>query len=68
MLPDDQLYYSDNELINKIRTYCDTTDAEKQSMRESMREIACNKFDIDQTKAQFRQVIDEVWEQKPRIK
>jgi glycosyltransferase involved in cell wall biosynthesis len=60
MLPENQLYYSEGELVRKIKEYCKLTEAEKQSSRKTMREIACEKFDINQTIAQFRRAIDEV--------
>jgi glycosyltransferase involved in cell wall biosynthesis len=60
MLPSDQLYYSDNELVQKIINYDESPEVDKQEISRSMRRIACEKFDINQTKAQFRQVIEEV--------
>jgi glycosyltransferase involved in cell wall biosynthesis len=60
MLPQDQLYYSDSELVQKILNYSETPEIEKQGIRKSMREIACEKFDINQTRAQFRQAIEAV--------
>jgi glycosyltransferase involved in cell wall biosynthesis len=60
MLPCNQLYYTDKELLEKIINYDNTPEADKQAIRRSMREIACEKFDIKLTKAQFRQAIEEV--------
>jgi glycosyltransferase involved in cell wall biosynthesis len=60
MLPGNQLYYSDNELVQKIINYDESPELNKQAIKRSMREIACEKFDINQTKAQFRQAIEAV--------
>ncbi len=60
MLPDSHLYRSDNELQEKIIQFIETSDVEKQRIRQIMRGIACEKFDIEQTKTQIRQVIEEV--------
>jgi glycosyltransferase involved in cell wall biosynthesis len=60
MLPGNHLYYSERELVQKIINYSESPGADKQAMRRSMREIACEKFDINQTKAQFRQAIEAV--------
>jgi glycosyltransferase involved in cell wall biosynthesis len=60
LLPEGNLFYTSAELQEKILHYCDSPAAEKNQQRAHMRAIACDKFDIRQTKAQIIQVIDEV--------
>ena len=60
MLLSTQLYFTDRELVEKIINYDKTPEAVKLAMRKSIREIACEKFDINLTKAQFRQAIEDV--------
>jgi glycosyltransferase involved in cell wall biosynthesis len=64
LLPDANLYYTDRELQMKILQYIDLPDSEKQNLRIQMREMACDKFDIEQTKTQIRQVINQVAESR----
>ncbi|HMN29573.1 MAG TPA: hypothetical protein PKE45_15590, partial [Caldilineaceae bacterium] len=54
------LFYTSSELQEKILSYCEHSAAEKDQQRAHMRTIACDKFDIRQTKAQIVQVINEV--------
>jgi glycosyltransferase involved in cell wall biosynthesis len=60
LLPEENLYYTDSELKQKILTYCEYPEAEKQRQRARMRAIACEKFDIRQSIADIRKVIEEV--------
>ena len=60
LLPEENLYYTNNELLEKILDYCDRPAAEKQMEREHMRDIASNKFDINQTLFHIRGVLEDV--------
>jgi glycosyltransferase involved in cell wall biosynthesis len=60
LLPPENLYFTNSELRQKILHYCDFTVEEKELQRSKMREIACAKFDNNQTKIQIRQVLTEV--------
>lgn len=60
LLPEENLYYTNNELQEIILKYCDTTDAYKDEQKLLMRKIACEKFDINNTIHQIGQIIEEV--------
>jgi glycosyltransferase involved in cell wall biosynthesis len=60
ILPEENLYFTDTELREKIQGYCEISEEEKQKRKAFMRAIACEKLDIEVTKVQIRNVIDEV--------
>jgi glycosyltransferase involved in cell wall biosynthesis len=60
LVPEASLYYTNQELQDKLLHYCDLNESEKQKARAHMREIACDRFDLEQTKAQIRKTIAEV--------
>lgn len=60
MLPEDQLYYTDDELIQKIMDFSENSEAGRQRLRSLMREIACDRFDINQTRARTRGVVQQL--------
>jgi glycosyltransferase involved in cell wall biosynthesis len=60
VLPIENLYYFDSELIDKIVAYIDSPTEEKEANRAHMRAIALEKFNIEQTKQKIRGVIHEV--------
>lgn len=60
LLPEENLFYTDRQLQEKILAYCDSPEWEKQRRREEMRAIACETFDIEQTKQRIRQIVEEV--------
>lgn len=57
VLPEENLFYTDTELQEKILAFCAASDAEKQRQRERMRMIACDKFNVVNTRTQMRNVI-----------
>ena len=57
MLPAENIFFTESELKEKIIEYSGTPANAKENLKMLMREIACNKFDINQTKAQIRDVI-----------
>jgi glycosyltransferase involved in cell wall biosynthesis len=59
LLPEENLYYTDEELIHRILDYCRMSDTQKQEQRKRMREWAEKNFDIDQTIKQVVQAIEE---------
>jgi len=59
MIPSGNLYVTESELLQKIIAYSRKPEAEKQSCQAQMRSIACEKFDIERTKVQIRQIIEE---------
>ena len=58
LLPEENLYYSSQELNKKIIAYSDLTEAKRLESRKLMREIARNNFDIEKTKIRIRQVVE----------
>jgi len=61
MLPPDNLFITNSELQQKIIDFYEISDDEKISCSMHLREIAIEKYDIEQTKTQIRQVIEEVF-------
>ena len=59
ILPLENLYLSEAELIEKIMDYINRPTEEKEANRVCMRAIAVRRFDIEQTKQKIRAVIDE---------
>jgi glycosyltransferase involved in cell wall biosynthesis len=60
LLPTEYLYFTNNELREKILSYLAMSDIEKKSYRSLMREKACEKFDINQTKIKMMQLIQDL--------
>lgn len=60
LVPEENLYYTNSELKEKILDYCEIPEAEKQRKRAYLREIVHDKFDVNKTKIQIRQVIEDV--------
>jgi len=58
LLPPENLYVTETELQQKIIDYYEMPLAEKQSRQAQLRTVACEKFDIERTKADIRQIID----------
>lgn len=59
LLPDEYLYYTGNELSEKILQYRDLSEQDRLREKIRMREIACNKFDMNQKRSQIREAIEE---------
>lgn len=60
LVPQNNLYYSGEELQEKILIYSKLPPAKKSIEKDRMRSIACEKFDIRRTIAQIHGVIDDV--------
>lgn len=60
MLPKENLFTSENELIDKIVRYADASEADRHESRMRLRSIACMNFGIEQTKANVRRTINEL--------
>ena len=60
VLPEGSLYATDAELEHKILEHCGQSDAERRSRTERMRAIACEKFDIEDTKQRIRSILEEL--------
>ena len=61
VLPPDYIFVTESELQQKIIAYTHLDENEKQQHRNLMRTIACENFDIEQTKARINSVLEEVW-------
>ncbi len=60
MLPEENLYFRDEQMLEKISAYIALPDAERLTVRAKMREIACDRFDIEKTKKTVINVIKSV--------
>jgi glycosyltransferase involved in cell wall biosynthesis len=60
MLPPENLYITEADFCHKILSYAETSAAEKRRCQARLRAIACEKFDIERTKPQIRQIINEL--------
>lgn len=60
LLPLENLFLGNEDLKKKIMAYCDKSESEKHDIRHGMRELAVEKFDIDQTKKQICEIVEEV--------
>jgi glycosyltransferase involved in cell wall biosynthesis len=60
VLPDTQIFYTNTELISKMIKYFQTSSTEQQVLQSRMRQIVEERFNLDQTKVQMRNLIEEV--------
>ena len=60
VLPPEYIFATENQLLQKIIAYSDMDENERQLHQNRMRAIACEKFDIEQTKTHIREIIEEV--------
>lgn len=60
LLPEENLYFTSRELQDKILCYAELAESEKQNHKERMRSIVVENFNIDRTKIQVRQLLEEV--------
>lgn len=58
LLPEENLFYSNTELQKKVLDYCEATEADKQIQREFLRDRITTNFNIDKTKIQIREIIE----------
>jgi glycosyltransferase involved in cell wall biosynthesis len=60
VLPQENLYLTEAELLRKIIEYSAKSDSEKRNCRTNLRALAHEKFDIQQAKRQIRKIIEAV--------
>jgi len=60
LVPEENLYFSSQDLISRIIAYSKTSNDDKQLIRERIRSIACEKFNIKETKARIRSIVEDV--------
>jgi len=58
LLPQEHLFTTDDELLEKVAVYCDATQEERQRRQAVLREKVISEFDIHVTKAQIRAVVE----------
>jgi len=59
LLPEDCLYFTESELLDKIREFARLPAASREQQRMRMRGIAAEKFDIDSNKLRIAELVDE---------
>jgi glycosyltransferase involved in cell wall biosynthesis len=59
VLPPEYVFTTDSELQEKIISYQHFSESEKLKQKNLMRAIACEKFDIEDTKAHIRRVLEQ---------
>jgi glycosyltransferase involved in cell wall biosynthesis len=60
LLPADNLYFTNTELIERVLAHADASETRKQQARAQMRATVCERFDVDVTKLQIRNVVEQV--------
>ena len=60
LLPVDDIYITDTELINKILIYADNSQQERYLQREAQLTLVRERFDINKIKVQIRRLVEEV--------
>jgi glycosyltransferase involved in cell wall biosynthesis len=60
LLPGECLYYTDQEMIQKILAYCDASEKEREHKVACLQDIVRERFDVDKTKVLIRKLVEEV--------
>ncbi|HZD10503.1 MAG TPA: glycosyltransferase family 4 protein [Candidatus Binatia bacterium] len=60
LLPAEDLYFTDSQLQAKILEYCQATEAERRGRQRQQYDIVCERFNVDLTKVQIRQLLESV--------
>ena len=60
LLPAENLFFTNCELEERILRYCRAPAEEKAQLKANMRSIVSEKFNVDRTKIQIRQIIEDV--------
>jgi glycosyltransferase involved in cell wall biosynthesis len=64
LLPQENLFFTNSEMISLITRYSESTEAEKNHQKEYMRQLVCRNFNLDNIKLQIRKIVEEVNESK----
>jgi glycosyltransferase involved in cell wall biosynthesis len=59
LLPAENLFYTDAELIAKVLEYADADEQSRRARRAALREMVCERFNVERIKVQIRQVVEE---------
>jgi glycosyltransferase involved in cell wall biosynthesis len=62
LLPAENLYLTDQELVEKIIHYSQQPEQEKTRLKALQRERVCRLFNLDEIKVQLRQMVEAVAE------
>lgn len=60
LLPPETLFFSENELVERILDYCELPEEERQRRKARLQEIVCRMADIDNRKVEVRKVIEAI--------
>ena len=60
LLPPENLFFTERELIDRVLTYCSLPEPEKRTRCAAMRQIVAGRHDLSTTKVQIRQVVESV--------
>ncbi len=58
----DNIYWTDAELIEQVKNYCDWSEMQRQAARSYLRNLAEQRFDIEKQKILVCQIIEQVME------
>jgi glycosyltransferase involved in cell wall biosynthesis len=59
LLPEDQLYHTNTDLIDRLIQYADAPEADRARARERMQSIVRQRFDVSETKRRIRTLVEE---------
>ncbi|MDT8306345.1 MAG: glycosyltransferase family 4 protein [Anaerolineae bacterium] len=60
LMPADTLYFGEAELVERILCYAELPEQERQRRRLALHEVVAARNDVDETKRQIRQIIEDV--------
>lgn len=60
LLPPENLFFTEAQLVDRILTYCELPDEERQQRKTHLQEIVHRMADVDKTKVQVRGVVEAV--------
>lgn len=58
LLPPDNLFFTESQLVERILTYCELPEAERQRRKTHLQDIVSLMADVDKTKVQVRETIE----------
>ena len=63
LLPGENLYLTDQQLVEKVLAYCEAPASEQRRLRKRLRDLVAENFNVDQTKLRIRELIEETGRQ-----
>lgn len=58
LLPEENLFYTGTEFQEKVLQYCDLPDSEKRDKRKQLQNMVRERFNLDKTKVQIRELVE----------